>query len=94
MIQYYFRVKLTSGDIECTLERETGGPYKTFKTDIRADYCSLGIMLQNMNEETFKQEVDVDYSRRMIIDKTEILTREEAKQRRLDYRHNYPEYFI
>lgn len=94
MLKFYFCVNLSNGNLDCTLREYRKGPYSTFKTIVRADYCSLGIMLQNMNEESFKRELIINSMDRRILDRDETVTKEQAKSLRAEYREKYSQYFV
>lgn len=90
-----FKVSLINGAIEATLETEIEpSPYALYDNFYRANYCSLGIILQNIAEDEFKNERETEVSFRSVFGEHENIYKTEAIKTRKDIYELHNEYFI
>ena len=92
-----FIVNLIHGEIKAVYEKKEAyseKPIAWFNNVYQAEYCSLGIMLQNMAEDGFKREEVCDISSRIVLGSPMKCSVDYCKQERNKLREEYAQYWI
>ena len=92
-----YTVNLVHGEIKAVYAPKKdfeAQPKSWFTNQYQAEYCSLGIMLQNMAEETFKREKEVNECARIVLGTSITYTAEFCKEERQRLRADYAQYWI
>jgi len=90
-----FEVSLINGNVTA-VTREVSGPYTYYDNIYQAEFCGLGIAIQNMSENAYKDETAIESQsyHLSILDNTSSYTAEQAKEIRIKIREEYEQYFI
>ena len=95
-LEITYVVNLINGSVSAGVRGGPDGPYASFDNIHQADYCSLGISIQNMGENAFKSdaaEIDQAYTRTVLGTKfTETI--ESAREHRIRLYEEKAEYFV
>lgn len=94
MIKLFYSVNLMTGDISATTDTMPKVACAIYNNLPQADFCSLGILLQNMNENQFKLEREINQDSRKTFDSIDRWTREGAQKTRKELKEKYAEYWI